>query len=233
MNIEIIPAIMPQKFEDIATDVGLALHHVQTVQLDLMDGKYVSEKTWPFVYGTDRDLIALKKEDESLPYWDEVNYELDLMIERPEENLDTWLNICASRVIFHYASIHNWDLIHSIDHITRNFIEIGCAITVHDSLEKLYPLIDEKIIDFVQVMGIAHIGYQGEPFAEESLDIVRNLRARYPELVISVDGGVSLDSVGELHDAGVNRFVSGSGIYGGGVTHENIEYLRSAILDQE
>ena len=231
MNIEIIPATMPQKFEDIATDVGLALHQVQTVQLDLMDGKYVSEKTWPFIYGADRDLIALQKEDESLPFWDEVNYELDLMVERPETQLDDWLHIGASRVIFHYASVHDWEPIKTIDHITRNFIEIGCAITIHDSLEDIYPLIDENIIDFVQVMGIAHIGYQGEPFAEESLKIITELKTRYPELMISVDGGVSTETISELYNVGVRRFVSGSGVYAGGVVEENIHQLKSCVTE--
>ena len=231
MNTEIIPAVMPQSFEDIATYTGLVLHHVPIVQLDLMDGKYVSEKTWPFIYGSDRDLAALKTEDTSLPFWEEVNYELDLMVERPEENLDTWLHIGASQVIFHYASVHNWEAIQNIDHIIRNFIKIGVAVTIHDNLEKIYSLIDEKIVDFVQVMGIAHIGYQGEPFEEQSLEIVSQLKVRYPELIISVDGGVSLDTINDLYDVGVTRFVSGSGVYGSGIAEENIRHLASLITE--
>ncbi|MFT6361213.1 MAG: pentose-5-phosphate-3-epimerase, partial [Candidatus Paceibacteria bacterium] len=51
MNTNIIPAIMPERFEDIETQTGLVLNQVRVVQLDIMDGKYVSEKTWPFIYG--------------------------------------------------------------------------------------------------------------------------------------------------------------------------------------
>jgi len=231
MNTNIIPAIMPESFEDITTQTGLVLQHVQTVQLDLMDGKYVAEKTWPFLYGSDRDLAQLKTEDGSLPFWEEINYELDLMVERPEENLDTWLHIGAARVIFHYASVHNWEKIKNIDHVIRNFIKIGCAVTIHDTIEDIYTLIDEKIIDFVQVMGISHIGYQGELFEEKSLDIITGLKERYPDLVISIDGGVSIDTIAELSLAGVERFVSGSGVYGGGVASENIEYLEDLIQE--
>ena len=216
MNTEIIPAIMPQNFEDIETQAGLVLHQVKTVQLDLMDG-------------ADRDLIALKKEDQSLPFWEEINYELDLMVERPEMQLDDWLHVGASRIIFHYASVHDWEPIKNIDQVTRNFIEIGCALTIHDSLEDVYILLDEKIIDFVQVMGIAHIGYQGEPFAEESLAMVRELRNRYPQLTISIDGGVSLETVSDLLDVGVNRFVSGSSVFARGIASENIEELLAYI----
>ena len=229
MNNEIIPAIMPQTFDDIEELTSLVKHSVATVQLDLMDGKYVPETTWPCIYGTDRDLVSLIAQDIALPFWEDINYELDLMVERPEERLDTWLGIGASRVIFDYASVHDWEKIKAIDIGVRNFIEIGLAITIHDDLEHMYPLIDGNIVDFIQVMGIAHIGYQGEPFEEESLGIILNLRERYPKLVISVDGGVSLDTLRNLYDAGANRFVSGSGVYGGGSTDENIEQMKLHI----
>jgi ribulose-phosphate 3-epimerase len=232
MNTNIIPAIMPERFEDIETQTGLVLNQVRVVQLDIMDGKYVSEKTWPFIYGADRDLAELQTEEGSLPFWEDINYELDLMIERPEESLDTWLHIGASRVIFHYASIHDWEKIKNIDHVIRNFIKIGCAVTIHDKLEDIYSLIDEDVIDFIQVMGIADIGYQGEPFADESLDMIEELKKRYPDLLISVDGGVSIDTIGDLSLAGVERFVSGSGIYGGGVASENIAHLESLIEEK-
>jgi ribulose-phosphate 3-epimerase len=197
-----------------------------------MDGKYAPESTWPFIYGTDRYLVSLEAQDTALPFWEDINYELDLMVERPEERLDTWLGIGASRVIFHYASVHDWEKIKNIDHGIRNFIHIGLAITIHDNLTDIYPLIDNDIIDFVQVMGIANIGYQGEPFQEESLDIISNLKERYPDLVISIDGGVSVDTIADLHDAGVDRFVSGSGVYGGGSADENI-YALGQLLNRE
>lgn len=229
MNIEIIPAIMPQKFYEIEDLTSLVKGSVQTVQLDLMDGKYAPEPTWPFIYGTDRDLVALEAQDISLPFWEDINYELDLMIERPEERLETWLGIGASRVIFHYGSIHDWEKIKDIELGVRNFIELGLAITIHDDIEAIYELVDDNVVDFIQVMGIAHIGYQGEPFEEEALTMISNLRERYPDLMISVDGGVSMDTIGDLYDVGVNRFVSGSGVYGGGSAPENVENLKFAI----
>jgi len=229
MNNEIIPAIMPEKFDDIRERVGLLHGHAKIVQLDLMDGKYVPESTWPFKYGNDYDLEDLKKEDHGFPFWEDINYELDIMAERPEKNLDTWLNIGASRVIFHYASVFDWEKIKEIDHVTRNFTEIGLAITIHDSLEDVYGLIDGDYLDFIQVMGIAHIGYQGEPLEELSLGIIKKLHTKYPELVISVDGGVSEDSIEEFQRAGAQRFVSGSAIFGGGDASENLEYLEAIL----
>lgn len=222
---------MPEQYEDIESMAGMVKNYVDTVQLDLMDGKYVPEKTWPFVYGTDKDLQDLLSEDESLPFWDEINYELDLMIERPEEQLDTWMNVGASRIIFHHASVHSWEPIKVIDQVVKDFITIGCAVTIHDTLEDIFPLIEDGTIAYVQVMGISHIGYQGEPFEPESLELIQTLRNKYPELEIGVDGGVSTDSIEDLYQAGATRFVSGSAVFHSGIVSENINHLLSYVSE--
>jgi len=233
MNIHIIPAIMPQNYYDIEDSVALVKSDTQYVQLDIMDGKYVSEKTWPFYYGTDRDLETLKGEDQGLPFWEDVDYEFDLMIERPEESLETWLGIGASRIILHYSSVHDWDKIRSIEPGIRNFTKIGCAITIHDDIQNIRTLIDEKLFDFVQVMGIAHIGFQGEPFEPKSLELIRELYANYTDLLITVDGGVSIITIKEMYDAGASQFVSGSGVFATGMAAENINGLYNAIETTE
>lgn len=233
MNKEIIPACMPEKFDDI-TDIAIAVHNdVQTIQLDIMDGKYVPEKTWPFIYNNDYDLEDLKKEDSGFPLWEDINYELDLMVERPELDINTWLMIGASRVIFHYASVHDWDIIRNIDPALLNFLDLGLAVTIHDNLEDIFPLLDEKTVSFVQVMGIAHIGYMGEPFDERCLSIIDTLHKKYPDMVISIDGGVSEYTIPALRDAGISRFVSGSAISGHGIPSENVVYLRSIAEGKE
>lgn len=61
-------------------------------------------------------------------------------------------------------------------------------------------------------MGIAHIGVQGQPFDERVLERITALRLAYPTLLISIDGSVSVDTVGRLAHAGADRCVSGSGI---------------------
>lgn len=231
MKPEIIPAIMPEQYEEIESMAGMVKNYIDTVQLDLMDGRYVPEKTWPFVYGTDRDLQDLLSEETSLPFWNEVNYELDLMIERPEEDLDTWLNIGASRIIFHHASVHSWEAIKNIDPVVREFVVIGCAVTIHDNLEDIFPLIEDGTVRYVQVMGIAHIGYQGEAFESGSLELIQTLRNRYPELEIGVDGGVSENSIKDLYRAGATRFVSGSAVFHHGIVSENISRLLSLISE--
>jgi|AntAceMinimDraft_13_1070369.scaffolds.fasta_scaffold20813_2 ribulose-phosphate 3-epimerase len=233
MNKYIIPAIMPERFDDIQSYVSLVRNRTHLIQIDIMDGKYAPERTWPFFYQNDYRLQDLQKEDEGFPYWENINYELDLMIERPEEVLDTWLSLGASRVVFHYGSIHDWSKIHNIDPVMRNFTRIGIAVTIYDNLDDVCAIIEKGTCDYIQVMGIARIGYQGEPFDSEALGIISHLRKKYPDMLISVDGGVSLQTIGLLKEVGANEFVSGSGVFDGGDAVENIQELEKALRIKE
>ena len=62
-------------------------------------------------------------------------------------------------------------------------------------------------------MGIKKIGYQGQPFDEEVLKKIKDLRKKYPDITISVDGGVSFDNYKDLAKAGANKLISGSALY--------------------
>ncbi len=229
MNTKIIPALMPESFQDIHAHAALVRNHIRYMQIDIMDGQYVPEKTWPFFYKNDYDFEDLKKEEKSFPFWEDIDYELDLMIERPEKNLDEWLALGASRVVFHMASIHEWNIIESIDPVFRNFTKIGLALRVDDDVEHACRLLEAGVFDYVQVMGILHIGYQGEPFLEESLDLIHFLRNKFPELLITVDGGVSEETITDLKEAGANEFISGSAVFGGGDALENIQNLNAFL----
>ena len=62
-------------------------------------------------------------------------------------------------------------------------------------------------------MGIARIGFQGEPFDERVIEKIKEIKKHYPEMIVSVDGGVSLENAQALIEAGATRLVSGSAIF--------------------
>lgn len=229
MQKEIIPAIMPASIHDIESAAVSVRHVAQTIQLDLMDGTYVPESTWPFTPLGSHDLRRAQQGDFELALWEEIDYELDLMVAKPEEDLETYISLGASRIIFHFGSVHRWEAIEQLDPVTRNFLEIGVAVTIYDDLNRVFPLIENKTVDFIQVMGIARIGFQGEPFDTRCLEVIQRIKERYPTITISVDGGVSETTIPLLNEAGVTRFVSGSSVFGYGMADENVEYLYTLL----
>jgi pentose-5-phosphate-3-epimerase len=64
-------------------------------------------------------------------------------------------------------------------------------------------------IDYVQFMGIATIGKQGEPFDRRVIERVQSFRRRHPEIPVQVDGGVTSRTAPELLFAGVSRLIVG------------------------
>jgi len=227
---EIIPAIMPQSFADLEEKVARVVSHVKNVQLDIMDGDFVPEKTWPYL-GDILDFQKLIKEDMGLPEWEKINYEIDLMVSVPDRDAFEWITAGASRIIIHLES--HPDVAGIINRIRQEYgrplesptaPEIGVALNLDTPIEQIYEFI--PLVDFVQLMGIAEIGYQSQPFDNRVLERIKILRKKYPELIMSVDGAVNAETAPLLIEAGVNRLVSGSYIFNSGDIKEAIENLK-------
>ncbi|MES2023680.1 MAG: hypothetical protein V4439_03270, partial [Patescibacteria group bacterium] len=195
---EIIPAILPKNYEDMKNKIALVKGVVPLVQIDLCDGIFVPSRTWPFSTGggDDFNFQNIINEREGMPFWEEIDFELDLMVADGMENFDVYTKLGPKRIIFHIEAFENLDefknFLEGIDPYVRDAIKIGVAINPTTPLENLYPLI--PYIDIVQCMAIAKIGYQGEPFYEGALEYIKTLKQKYPELTISVDGGVNLQT---------------------------------------
>jgi len=224
--IEIIPAIMPKDLQDLEDKACLVYKHVKTIQLDLMDGEYVEAKTWPFFLKNTEEVDGILN-GKALPFAESVNYELDLMVLSPERDLKKYIAMRPKRIIFHARSIENHksflELLRSFD--LGDEIEFGVAVGANESLDYAEDLI--KAMGFVQIMGIDEIGKQGEPFNENVFAQIENLRAKFPGVIISIDGGVNLENAGKLKNAGVDRLVSGSAIFESENKEEVINILRN------
>lgn len=233
--IEIIPAIMPKTFHELREQVEAVSGLVSTVQIDVMDGIFVPEKSWP--YSEDDSMVeSFARENEGLPLWEEIDFEIDLMVTSPEDIVADWLSVCSSRIILHIDSIQNPEKtipdIRGLIDSKRDRgeclkpLELGVAVSMETSLDNLYKW--APFIDFVQLMGIARIGYQGEPFDERVISKIKSLREVSPDVIISIDGGVNLKSVPKLVEAGANRLVAGSAIFASNNIAEAIDALSNA-----
>lgn len=222
MGMEIIPAIMPKSFADIGEHVEKVYSFVDSVQLDLMDGEFVEAKTWPFFDKDKQSVRELMDSEIRLPFADKIKYEFDLMVRRPEMDLRKYMKLGASRLIVHANSVENKELF--LEEIMNLGIEWGIAFLTTDDLENWQEAVMKA--NFVQLMGIENIGYQSQPFDPRVLDQARHVWEIKPDAIISVDGGVNLDTVRELASAGVDRIVSGSTIFGANAPEVAIEDLK-------
>ena len=151
--IEIIPAIMPKTIGDISEKVSLVNGLTRFVQIDVMDGIFVPNKSWP--YSDFSEFEELIKEDSGLPYWQDVEYEFDLMIENPLDILDGLISLGAGRIVFHIEGGKVDEIIEAIEKAKEVGVEVGVSLKNDTPLEDLSQFVDK--IDFVQLMGISDI----------------------------------------------------------------------------
>lgn len=218
---EIIPAILPKSYEELVEKLDIAAVHSSVVQIDICDGGYVPSRTWPYLKGPqveDMFFNEIVDQEKALPHWEELNFEFDLMINNVSEKIPDFISAGASRIIVHRHSVTD-EVLQGIiteygkdaEEISMFDIELGIAIMPSDSVDTISTFAEN--IHFVQVMGIDKIGFQGHTLSSKTVELVKAIRTAYPLLVISVDGGVNLETAPALIAAGADRLVVGSALF--------------------
>ncbi|MFA7252254.1 MAG: hypothetical protein WC027_00110 [Candidatus Paceibacterota bacterium] len=239
--IEITPAILEESIEEIRGKMALVSGLAPLVQIDICDGKFVTRKTWPYVRGGMDEFARISAEDEGFPFWDSLDFEVDMMVRQPEEMVHDWIKAGAKSVILHLGS--SPDILGLIEKLREEYgtakeeafgLRIGVALSTDTDNEEVFEILDmidedgDSIIDFVQFMGIDQIGFQGQEFNESVLEKISDLRGMYPNIEIAVDGGVNFDNAADLISAGATRLVSGSAIFESGDVAKALDDLKNA-----
>jgi ribulose-phosphate 3-epimerase len=142
--------------------------------------------------------------------------------------VEKFVGIGGARIIIHYESAEKEKVWEAARKVQAMVTEVGIAIDSTTPNEVLSEfLADERPVDFVQFMGIAKIGYQGQPFDERVIGKIKALRAKYSDIIISVDGSVNFETAPLLIKAGANRLAAGSAVFGSGDARESIRELEN------
>lgn len=211
MPVEIIPAILAKDEKELRRKVESVVGLCETIQIDVMDGKFVDNATW-------NEPERLQKMP--LP----MEFEVHLMVEDPLERCDAWSLAGCSRVLIHAESVE--DLADALRQAKSYGMEAGISLNPETPISAIEDAIPEA--DVVQVMGV-HPGWMGQEFQEVALEKVRELREKYPDLMIEVDGGVAVGIAGKLAEAGADRLVSGSAVFNSGAPAKALDALRADV----
>ena len=100
--IQIIPAVLAKDFKDLEDQISRVRTLSKLVQIDVVDGSYARTRTWPYRDHATFDKIV--EQEHGLPYWEELDFEFDLMIADPLPNLMRFVEAGASSIIIHAGS---------------------------------------------------------------------------------------------------------------------------------
>lgn len=206
----IVPAVLTDKPEELKRMIAQSETFCDLVQIDIMDGKFVPSRSV-----SAEDLGKIKTA---------LRLEIHLMVDEPTIYLEPFKRAGAMRVIFHYESKEDPSRV--ILNIRSLGMEAGIAInppTPVSEVERYFKDID--VLLFLSV----NPGFYGSKFIPEVCDKTRALRGRKEKPVIAMDGGLKMENILMIKEAGVDLACVGSGIFGDGDPKENYKTLSEKV----
>jgi ribulose-phosphate 3-epimerase len=186
---------LTSNFEEFKKQVARVSPFFSLVQIDVMDGEFVPNKSF--------EEIDQINEIPNLP-----DLELHFMVKRPLEELKKWENVKNIRkIIFQVESAD--DPLQVLNAVSGRCAQAGIAINPETPLTTIEPFLERaNEILFMTV----HPGRQGADFLPEVGKKIRDLSARPNRPLIAVDGGISAKNIAEVESWGADIFCVGSAI---------------------
>jgi ribulose-phosphate 3-epimerase len=198
----LLPSILSADFSRLGQQVSLVMDAgVRMIHVDVMDGHFVPNITiGPQVV---RALAPPVHERDGL-------LSVHLMIERPEDYLEAFVEAGADAVSVHVETCLH--LYHAAQSIRRLGAGAGVAINPGTPLERLEAVV--PFVDYALVMTV-NPGFGGQLAIPAAMDRVPLVRQMMPAgTAIEVDGGIHGGNIREMVEAGANWVVAGSAVFG-------------------
>ncbi len=181
--------------------------------LDVMDGRFVPNISFGL------PVIAKMREATTKPF------DVHLMIEEPGKYAADFKLAGADHLIVHYEACPH--LHRNIQQIKNLGMKAGVAINPHTPVQLLQDILHD--VDIVCMMSV-NPGFGGQHFIDQTFPKIQMLRQRIDQLglniIIEVDGGVTLANAKAIIDAGAHSLVVGTTIFSNSDPKHVIQQLK-------
>jgi len=193
----ILPSLLMCDFGDLRTEINrLEAAGTEVLHLDVMDGHFVPNLT----YGM--PIVAGLRKHTGMPL------DVHLMISDPLKYAKEFVDAGADLLTFHVEAVADPAAV--AKQIASLGVGVGVAINPSTSMERLGDCLDH--CDLALVMSV-EAGFGGQAFNPNAIERLRELRARYPNLLLEIDGGINGQTISLARAAGCDLFVVGSAIF--------------------
>ena len=187
----------------------------QYVHIDVMDGMFVPSISF--------GLPVIK----TIRPCTERMFDVHLMIEEPGRYIDEFAEAGADIITVHAEACKHLD--RTIDQIKEKGLLAGVALNPATPISAIEPILGK--VDMVLIMTV-NPGFGGQTLIPYTMDKVKELRAllnqKRLKVDIEVDGGINLDNVSAILDAGANIIVAGSAVFQGEI-QENVTHFLTLL----
>lgn len=183
------------------------------IHIDVMDGIFVPSISYGMPV-----IKSIRKATKKV-------FDVHLMITEPERYIDEFVESGADIITFHIEATKDSGKV--IDMIHEKGLKAGISVKPNTPLEEIEPFLEK--IDMLLIMSVEP-GFGGQAYIEGSTEKIRQARAMVKahglDTDIQVDGGINLQNLPEVLEAGANIIVAGSSVFKGDAA-ENVK----AFLD--
>ncbi len=198
---KICPSILSADFAKLSEEIKeVEQGGADIIHCDIMDGHFVPNIT----FGP--DVVAKVNEITGLPL------DVHLMIENSDRYVEAFAKAGADYISVHYEN--NYHLNRLLEKIKSLGVKAGVVLNPSSPVMLLKNTLE--FADFVLLMSV-NPGFGGQKFILNSIDKILELREMInqlnPDCKIEIDGGIGLENIKLVSDAGVDMFVCGASIF--------------------
>ncbi len=215
---ELAPSLLSANFYDLKNDLSiLKEENVRYLHFDVMDGMFVPNISMGIPV-----LESIKKNT-----GDTFILDTHLMVERPERYITNFKNAGADILTIHAEA--TLDFVEVISIVKDQGMKAGICVNPETDIKKIDDALG--VADLVLVMSV-HPGFGGQKFMPCVLEKVKYLKSKKNEnnykYMIEIDGGINIDNVNDVLDAGVDIVVAGSSVFKNDI-RENVKSFNNII----
>jgi ribulose-phosphate 3-epimerase len=214
---KIAPSILSADFSRLGEETLLVEEAgADLIHIDVMDGHFVPNITiGPAIVSSLRKVTDLP-------------FDVHLMIENPGKFIEAFAAAGSDMITVHVEAA---DHLHStVALIKERGIKAGVSLNPATPLSLIEQVIED--VDMLLVMTV-NPGFGGQKFIENMLPKIKKARDMInsiaPGVLLEVDGGVTLDNIKPIADAGTDIFVAGSSVFGSVDYRETIVKMKEII----
>lgn len=211
---KIAPSILSADFSRLAEEIAaIEKAGADLIHIDVMDGHFVPNIT------IGPGVVAALRKTTKLPF------DVHLMIENPERYVETFSKAGSDMITVHVEATHH--LHRTIMSIKEHNIKAGVSLNPATPLIMVEPILPD--IEHLLIMTV-NPGFGGQQFIARVLPKIRKAKklidAMASNVLIEVDGGVTLENIAAVAEAGADIIVAGAAIFGNGDYVRTIEEMK-------